>query len=465
MTNASRSWFVFLLLAPLLAAAPASAQLCPPDHVGCFEEDVDFLHRDALFMDVMFDTGWVPSGSPLQVRFALFAGASTEVEMGGTSVTSWPPPLNETVPGRPGTGRFYFNYGIEVVARLRFDVEVAGIRYTWEGDIPIPGGIPRDLRLSDEVGFDPFVLPPSDPRPITAMDMTSRFTVLDVPITDAFIPIPGISGGFAVDAVASMETLYRTNTIEVGDAVDMIEMENESVVVRADPGAPELGGAKDVVITPHGTITYEGLVTLSPLVYVEIAGRRFDLTIVDIPIPVPAIDVETDFNTEEVHVPLPDIRVSPTSITFEDTHVGAMDAQLLTIHNDGEASLAVGIRPLDAPFGASSAVVMVPPASSQAVELTFTPEMGGDRTGVLFLDTNDPDEPLVTVPLNATAIAAPMPDGGPPGDAGLAPPTDGGCGCRAASSEAPGPVWIALFGLFLVSRARRRRRRCARDPS
>jgi len=216
--------------------APSPRADCPPDHVGCHRADVDFHHRDALFDDVMLDSGWVPAGSPLQVRFAVFLGGSTEVDLGGTAVTSWPPALDVAVPGRPGTGRLAMNYGLEIIARVRFDVTVAGARYTWEGDIPIPGGIPRDLRLADELIFDPFVLPPSEPRPVLIWDDTDVVTVLNVDITDSLIPIPGIGGGFLVDAVGSLEGAYQTDRIEVSDAVGPIEMYNLNVRV-AKPGA------------------------------------------------------------------------------------------------------------------------------------------------------------------------------------------------------------------------------------
>lgn len=456
MTNSLRMVLLVLLFAPCSARAQAE---CPPDHVGCHLEDVEFFHRDALFDDVMFDTGWQPASSPVQVRFALYVGGSTEVEMGGTSITSWPPPLNESIVGRAETGRFSLNYGIEIIARLRFDVSVAGVRYRWEGDIPIPGGIPPDLRIADEIIFDPFVLLPSMPRPVSAMDSTDVVTILDVPLTSAFIPIPGISGGFAVDAFASLEGHYQTNDIEVNDAVGLIETEGGSVVVRADEGAAGLGAAKDLVITPHGTVTYEGVVTLRPLVYVEVAGRRFDLSIADVPVRIPPIGSNTDFTPAEVHVPLPDIRIDPTRVTFEDTPVGGADAQLLTIFNDGEAVLEVVLRDPATPFAVGTPMVSVPPSSSARVELTFEPSVAGMPSGVLFLASNDPDEPLVTVQLNGAASGGA--DGGVPGDAGLGGPIDGGCGCRTTSGSSELPGWLLGLVAIALSRASRRRRGCA----
>lgn len=453
----SRHAIVFLAIT--CACARAQAQVdCPPDAVGCHVQDVDFEHRDALFDDVMLDSGWVPAGSPLQVRFALMLGGSTQVNMGGTSVTTWPPPLSEVVLGRAGTGRLAINYGLEIIARIRFDVTVAGTRYTWEGDIPIPGGIPPDLRMADETTFDPFLLPPSE-EVAMVMDATGMVPVLDVDISDAIIPIPGIGGGFLLTATGSLGAAYVTNRIVVEDAVDAIETEGAAVVVRAGPDRPELGGAKDVRITPEGTISYDGVILLAPSLYLEIAGRRFDLPIGEVPVPVADFDSGTEFDTAEVHVPLPDIRVDPTELEFEATAVGSTSQLLLTVHNEGEAELEVEVRDPAAPFSAGESMLRVPPSSSARLAIDFAPFLDGDRSAVLFLASNDPDEPLVTVQLNGSGFGAGLSDGGVAGDGGLGgPPIDGGCGCRAAGAGLAGRgALVALALVVLVSRARRRR--------
>src|SRR5690606_17278454 len=130
---------------------------------------------------------------------------STEVDMAGTATTWWPSSLSVAVPGRPGSGRFAIDYGLEILARARVDVAVGGIRYREEFDIPMPVGIPRDLPVAAETRFDPCVLPGAGPRPITAWDDTDRVRVVEIDVTDSLIPIPGVGGGFAFDAVASLE--------------------------------------------------------------------------------------------------------------------------------------------------------------------------------------------------------------------------------------------------------------------
>src|SRR5690606_24017004 len=200
--------------------------------------------------------------------------------------------------------------------------EVGGIRYREEIDIPMPGGIPRDLRVAAETLFDPFVLPGADPRPITAWDDTDRVRVVEIDVTDSLIPIPGVGGGFAFDAVASLEGSYRTDRIAITDALTDITEERASVVVRADPGAVELGAAKDYTVLPHGTITYDGVVTFYPTFFIEVPGRRWDLTIAEIPLHVVDLSAATDFEPADVHVPLPDVRLEETSLAFGELYVG-----------------------------------------------------------------------------------------------------------------------------------------------
>lgn len=446
----------------VLATSPARAQEgCPPDHVGCHTVDVDFEHREALFDDVMLDSGWVPSGSPLQVRFAVFLGGSTEVDLGGRAVTSWPSALDVRVPGRPGTGRLAINYGLEIVAMIRIDVEVAGVRYRWTGDIPIPGGIPRDLRLFDEVTFDPFVLPPSEPRPVVAWDDTDVVRLLDVDLTDALIPIPGIGGGFQVDAVGSLESRYRTDRIEVLDAVGDITEEGGSVVVRADPGATELGGAKDYTVLPHGTIGYEGVVTAIPALYVQIAGRRFELTLAEVPLRVASLDRATRFAPADVHVPLPDIRVEPTMLALGEVEVGGTVERLVTVANDGEAPLEVAVSMPRAPFSTSASALTIPPRSSARLAVRFDPTAGGDDNTVLVLSSNDPDEPLVTIRVGGRGSEPPLPtqDGGVTDAGGGGGSIAGGCGCHApAGAATPGPGALVLLAVA-AAWARRRARK------
>jgi MYXO-CTERM domain-containing protein len=474
-------------IAALLVARPALAQggggpagsaECPEDAVGCHTQDVDFHHRDTLFNDVSLDSGWVPSGSPLQVRFGVLVGGRTELDMGGTAVTSWPDALDVALPGRPSAGRFAFNYGFEIVAQIRIDVKILGIHYTYEGDIPVPGGIPEDLRVSAEALFDPFALPPADPRPITAWDDTDRVTVFTVGLGDDIIPIPGIGGAFRVDAVGSLEGSYQTERIEISDATSELLEEGASTTVLADPGADDFGGEKDYTVQPHGTIHYDGAITLYPSFYIEILGKRFDLDLFELPLHIANVQSEVDLEPASVHVPLPAIRVVPTSLWLGERMVGETREGWVTIYNDGEADLEVMVAEVPAQFAVGTSSLTIPPRSAQLLVVRFAPTDPGDASGVLLLATNDPDDPFVSIDVSGTAVAPPDAgialdagvdagvgfdagmdiDAGTGGDMATGTVLGGACGCRAAGGQSPAPSAPIALGLVALALRWRRRR-------
>ncbi len=444
---------------------PFDTSLCPEGAVGCDGGDVDFFYREeGLFDDLMFDSGWVPPSSPIQLRIVFFIGGNTEVEMGGTVVTSWPAPLTVAVPGRAGTGRLSMAYGIELAVMLRFDIEVGGIRYTWSGDIPIPG-LPDDLLMAAEAGFDPFLLLPSMPRPVTIEDETDPVPVLRYDALGSLISIPGVGGGIELTLQGDLRVGYQSDRVVVGDAMPIVE-EGASTVAGPDPGGDGFGAAKDVVVHPEGTLFYDGVIRAAPTLYLTFAGSRREYPLTEIPIPVADVDSNVVFDERTVHVPLPDADVSPRAIDFGTVVAGAEAEALLTVANDGEAPLEVSVRTPAAPFAVEPASLAVPPSSEARITVRYAPVMAGGDAAMLFLETNDPDESLLVVRLSGEATGAEFPvgDAGPPPDAGPGGVSDeGGCGCRAAGRRAAAPWALGIVALAAVSaRASRRRRRSAR---
>lgn len=461
MLAPARVRIALAIVVAIAALAPSSfvAAQCPDDAVGCHEEGVAFHWREGFFDSVMLDSGWVPAGSPLQVRVALFAGGETEIDLAGTSFTWWPAPLSESVPGLPGTGLFSVDYGIEFVARVRFDVTVAGVHYSWEGDIPT-GSIPRDLRLAAMAGFDSMLLPPQTPRPVMIADTTERIEVVGLDL-GGMIGIPGVSGGFALEVEGALDATYQTVRIEIGDAVTPITTEGASTVAGPDAGETDFGASKDVVIQPIGQLDYDGAINLYPVFYVEVPGRRFDLGLPSIPVPVVDLGREVVFDPATVHVPLPDADITPRELDFGRVEVGARRALTVELGNDGETPLRVVPRTPRLPFSVLIDEVTIPPGDSRTMEVRFEPERAEALEAMLFLETDDPDEPLVVIRLSGEGIGGAVADAGMGGDdAGPGAPggiTGGGCACgvtRPAGASAP---WLLLVGLALTIALRRRR--------
>jgi len=436
-------------------------ELCPLDHIGCHTDDMDWLHRDALFADVDFDTGWVPASSPLQLRFMFNLAGSTEIAMGGTSVTSWPPPLAESVPGRPDTGDFSVNYGYEVHVLVRFDVTVAGIRYAWMSEIPIPF-IPADLRVADEAHFDPYILPPTDPRPIEVHDTTERIHLFSVGL-GSIIGITGIDGGLAVDGQAALDGFWQTDRLVVSDARPILD-ELGSTVMGPGAGVLGFGAFKDVFVHPEGTLHYTGTLNFYPNLFISVVGVDFHFDLAEIPVTLVDLDSNVIFDDAMSHVPLPDIEVVPHDIAFGEVTAGERIEHLVRVQNTGEATLHISLATPDSPFDVSTTSIEVPPSSAVSFSLGFAPLEAFDYAATLQVGSNDPDEPLVLVRLTGTGLPAPPePDAGIVADAGLdaggGASTAGGCGCRISEPRSSGRagLLLAILGLVLGARWRRRR--------
>jgi len=437
--------------------------MCEPMAVGCHIDGTtaEWRYRNAAFDDVMIDTGWQPPGAPIQLRFQLSFGGSAEVDMDGDVVTEWPAPLTVSVPGREGTGRLAINYGLELAIQLRFDIDVAGIRYRWEGDIPVPG-IPEDLRAAAEGFFDPYLMPPSE-RPFAVMDTTDRVEVVRYDALGGIIPVPGVGGGIAVTVQGDLAVAYQTLQVVVSDA-SPITMEDAFTIASPDPGEVMYGAAKDLLVHPEGVLNFNATINVAPILYLSFAGTRRDFPLVEIPITVADELVDVIFDDHATHVPLPDIRMSGTSYDLGEVPVGGSSERTLTIDNVGEAPLDVVLRMPATPFGVDEMAMTLAPGSMDSFTVSFSPEMGGGASGVLILETNDPDESTVAIRLTGTGLemmtddaGMPMEDAGVPmADAGLMPPAvdDGGCGCRTAPSGRDVPGWIALGVLVLVIRRR-----------
>jgi hypothetical protein len=448
---------------------------CPDPTVGCHVAPADWHYRVALFDDVDFDTGFVPAGSPLQLRFGIAIGGSTEVDLGGDVVTAWPPALNVAVPGRPGSGRLAINYGFEIVAQLRYDLDIAGIRYTNTVDIPIPF-IPEDLRLAGEVAFDPFVLPGADPRPVRIDDSTEPIRVVSLDVVDFIVDVPGVGGGFLVSAEAALETGYQTDRIQVGDALPIVgegERTRVDPPVETDPdGEGGYGASAELLVHPEGTLTYDGRIVIVPELYVEALGLRWDFPLTEIEIPVVDLAREAIFDDVLVDVPLPDVDVQPARLDLGWAWVGAAAAMPLVFVNNGDAPLVVEAATVSGPFAPDQATLTIEPHRTARVSMRFRPEAPGEVAVMFSFATNDPDEPSLVVLLEGEGRARPEPDAGPEPDADVEP--DGGvepdaeaiidddargrgCGC-AAPGRLGQPAGAFVAALLLVGVVLRRLR-------
>lgn len=106
----------------------------------------------------------------------------------------------------------------------------------------------------------------------------------------------------------------------------------------------------------------------------------------------------------------PDIEVSPPELNFGELAVGEPSvSQTVTVSNVGDASLQifdVSLEDATMPYTVSAlGSVLIPPGDATTFTVTFAPTTSEEWITNVLVSSNDGDEPVVPVLLNATGIA------------------------------------------------------------
>ncbi len=411
------------------------------------------------------DTGWVPASAPVQVRFRAALVGHTEVRAGGTLVASWPRAFEvRTPPGAPASALLASDYGLVFSTRVRLHLDVGGTFRDWEGPVPF---IPQvDFRATGRGNFDPWAF-----ERVSVRGMTARQRIADVPLTDALIPIPGISGGLTFEAQATLETGYRSVRISFPSPADAITATVDRVMIP-------FGGGPIAELLPRleGTVDQRIDLTITPALYVSLLGRRWTLPVVDIPLALPTPARPWLFDPQRVQLDLPDLAPIMGVLDFGDVPLGDTATRAIQLDNRGGLPLSLSRSPdLDsAPFGWTDARIEIPARGFRPVEMRFSPTREGGFDQRVPLLTGDPDSPTVYVTARGRGVLLQPSDAGtdaPPEasaprdagndaraiDGGLTTiRQDGACGCTVPGhARSPsGAAWAALAFAFVHRRRR-----------
>ncbi|HEU4928812.1 MAG TPA: choice-of-anchor D domain-containing protein, partial [Candidatus Krumholzibacteria bacterium] len=135
-----------------------------------------------------------------------------------------------------------------------------------------------------------------------------------------------------------------------------------------------------------------------------------------------------DPSTPEVVVPAhasvtgaADIAVSPASLDFGTVFVGTSAQDTVTVSNTGTEFLFVSSLSFDRPgYAADATSFVLVPGTRRQVIVSFSPASAGVQGGTLSIASIDPDEPVISVALNASAMEPPVASVSPPSfDVGL----------------------------------------------
>ena len=103
-------------------------------------------------------------------------------------------------------------------------------------------------------------------------------------------------------------------------------------------------------------------------------------------------------------IPLQQIQVTPSSYDFGDVPVYAVAQGTLTVKNVGGAPLVVTQVKTKLPFGDNATSFTVMPGKSKNITILFAPQSPGAASGYCTINSNDPSNPLVIIPLSGFGV-------------------------------------------------------------
>lgn len=457
-----------LMLAALLGAgaaltAPSRAEAsydalatdCNDNPFFCKIGTVKFDRTDALPIEWMFDTGWVPQGSPVQVHIWAGIQAHTHVGLGGSLQTDWPEALTLTAPGRKKGGVFDFDYGAELGAQGKVNISIAGQNYSWTGDLPY---IPQfDFELKAQENFDAWGFAPG----VTISGKTDQQKLASIGLKDIIGGIPGLDGGFELDVAMELGATYVTDQLVITTTDGQLVSGGPITTPEGQTSTPYLSGPSiELDMHPEGTVDYTGTLHLIPAFFIEVLGQQWSIPIADIPIAFPITKNKWIFDAQRVHVPLPDLVLPKTTIDFGEVEVGQKSLMPFSLWNAGEAKVHAEITSSNAElFPPYDAVMDIDPTVTADSAVRFIPKLPGEFTAQLLVASNDPSSPAQIIVLKGKAYGGftiPKPAEDPEVS------EIGGCSCRAAGGDTNAPseaiVLLGLTGLGLAGRRRSGRR-------
>jgi hypothetical protein len=96
----------------------------------------------------------------------------------------------------------------------------------------------------------------------------------------------------------------------------------------------------------------------------------------------------------------PALSVDPDSLYFGPVEVGQSADLFVAVHNGGDGDLDLhSIATGDPVFSVNLGSLIVPPGATRSLRVTFAPEAGIAYQDSLWLASNDPQTPLLTLPL------------------------------------------------------------------
>ena len=280
-----------LALVPALLLAPAVASAQGPT------EDAEFspFYEELLlgFEDAAVDTGWIPGGSPVQMRFFADAANSITIVLPGVAHYDWR--MEELqFEGDAMAGMFEYDVGLEIVASVKVDVDFV----QWQSDLLGP----YDWGIEAITEFTPYLLEGNPDRPAIINDKSGALDLVSIPLVPDIVVL---SGNLDIALFVDIEASLHCNRIEVlgpdGTTTDFVTEGESRWIDPGDPADP----SEDLVLTATAYCQLQTQPTLiiNPHLVMTVLFNDYDIAGIDIPVDLPVVDDEIAFDSIALSFP------------------------------------------------------------------------------------------------------------------------------------------------------------------
>lgn len=405
------------------------------------DAEIHFEGTEQTLVANSLDSGWLPANSSLQIRLQVNLSQEASLSGDGRGQLDW----DSNVPGEVGlsatglsnSGLFSISGILEALISIKFDLPVLGAS---ELDL-----FSQEIPLFGENSFSPFSWNSS-----TEVDVLGDGS--EVISYSQSLPIIGsatLNGELRPNCVSSLTENY------LGMSGDRLDASNSLLIYDTYIGDTTF--SKSVMY--YGTVSSSCEIQLVPSLVLSVLSYNYSLDVTQVDLPPVSQDTVVAIPAGTSTFYLSSASLSSNSVDFGSIEVGGAENAEIILQNKGAATLEGNVSLVDdsGAFEVFGGTLNVAPNSNGSIVVSFNAlEANQLYEADLVLETNDPAQPVITIPISATTGSVDEEGGNEPSgevDGLTEDPEKSGCSTAGNNGSW---YWIAGMGALIGLRRRQR---------
>ena len=388
------------------------------------------------------DSGWMPANGTVQIRFQVDISQDATITGEGRAGLDWdsnlPGEVALSAQGLSNTGSFSISGMMDTIVSVKVNTLPFGIG-TIETDL-----FSESIPLSGEGNFSPFSW--NNTTEVNVVGDGSE--VLDYSTTVAVLATISLTGEIRPNCVAGLTENHLS--------MEGNQLNAQASILNYDTQVGDTTFAKNSIYA--ATVQSACDIQLVPTVSVSALSSTWPLELTQVDLPPVSQESVVNIQTGTPTFYLASADVNSPAVDFGSIEVGDNETTEIIVQNVGAATLegTVSLQDDSGAFEVFGSTLNVAPNTNSSIVVSFDAlDENQLYEANLVLNTNDPAQPVINIPLSANTGA--VEDGGDTNEGG---DVDGiaddgekqGCSTATGSS-----AWFWLSGLALIGFRRTRR--------